>query len=468
MVIGMSDKKTNPLWNLLKSVRLTLFLLALLAVASIIGTLIEQQGSDGIYYSWWFRLIIFCLAVNLIVCSVDRFPAALRRFRLTPVPDRTKMFEDAAPREISLPETSVENVSPDVHGFLKGMFKNTAVKEVDGASFFYCEKGRFSLFSVYLVHLSVLFILAGAIIGSIFGFNGYVNIPEGMAADTIVIPDKDGHKYKKLGFIVRCEKFSIDYYKKRNPEGVGEGSPDNSSVVKEYRSKLSFFANGQAAKSMDLRVNHPIRFMGVTFYQSTYGYVPGDKVRIRAINNEKDGEENVIEVEKGNRVTLPGNQGELTLSDINENLMNMMGPAALINIRSPEGQETPIWLFHDMDYIRSRFSEMFDLSPKFNPSAYSPFTFVLDEIDTVPYTGLQVASDPGVYLVFIGFIMIIAGLLMTFFSSHRRFWVRVAGEKGGVKISLAGTANKNPVGMERELDRLLLRLKVAMEGKHNG
>jgi cytochrome c biogenesis protein ResB len=65
--------------------------------------------------------------------------------------------------------------------------------------------------------------------------------------------------------------------------------------------------------------------------------------------------------------------------------------------------------------------------------------------------------------------MIMIGLFFTFFTSHRRFWIKIAGEKGDVKISLAGTANKNPMGMERELDRLLLRLKkAAMEGRHNG
>ncbi|MBN1626860.1 MAG: cytochrome c biogenesis protein ResB, partial [Deltaproteobacteria bacterium] len=278
----MTDKKTNPLWNLMKSVRLTLFLLALLAVASIIGTLVQEQDSAGIYRSLWFRLIILCLAVNLIACSIDRFPATLKRFRLTPRPDRTKVFEDADPRTILLHEADVDEVSSALKRSLMGKFNNLAVKESGGASFIYCEKGRFSLFSVHLVHLSVLFILAGALIGSIFGFNGYVNIPEGMATDSIVISDGDTYRYKKLGFIVRCEKFSIEYYKKENTEGAGEDKAGESRVVKEYRSDLSFFVNGQAAKSMVLRVNHPIKFMGITFYQSNYGVMPGDKVRIRA------------------------------------------------------------------------------------------------------------------------------------------------------------------------------------------
>lgn len=456
-VISMTDKKTNPLWNILKSVRLTLFLLALLAAASIIGTLIGGQDGIGIYHSLWFRLIIFCLAVNLIVCSIDRFPAALRRFRLTPAPDRTKVFEDATPRSISLPGAGVEKVSSTVQGYLRSRFNKMAVKDSVGASFIYCEKGRFSLFSVYLVHLSVLFILIGAIIGSIFGFDGYVYIPEGGSRDRFFTINKEGYNYWDLGFSVQCEKFLIDYYEK-----------DHSEAVKEYRSDLNFFVDNKKVLSKSLLVNHPIKFMGVTFYQADYDYLFGDKIVLKITDDEKGDEETAIVLEKGKDVTLPDNKGEVTLSEIKENLMDMMGPAALINIKSPDGQETPIWLFPDMDFIKGRFPEILEFSQKFNPSAYSPFTFELDEIETIPYTVLQVARDPGVPLVFIGFILIVVGLFLTFFASHRRFWIRVTDERGEVKINLAGTANKNQVGMERELDRLLIKLKAATEGKHNG
>lgn len=464
----MADNKTNPLWNMLKSVRLTLILLLLLAAASVIGTLIGGQSGAGIYHSLWFRLIIACLAVNLIVCSIDRFSVTLRLFRHIPVPDRSKIFEDAAPRALSLPGADVRTVSLAIQGHIRSGFNKVGVKESSEASFIYCEKGRFSIFSVYLVHLSVLFILAGALIGSLLGFTTYVKIHEGWAIDSIVVPEGDKYVPRKLGFIVRCDKFTIDYYKKSNPEGVSEGEADDSKVVKEYRSDLSFFVNGQDVKSESLRVNHPINFMGITFYQADYGADPGNKVRIRATDNEKDAEATVIEVEKGKTVALPGDKGELTLSDINENLMNMMGPAAQINIKSPDGQETSIWLFQDRDLIKSSFSEMFDLSQKFDPSAYPPFTFELVEIESVTYTLLQVSRDPGVQLVFVGFVMIIIGLIFTFFTSHRKFWISIKDENGDVKISLAGTASKNPVGLERALDRLLSRLeKVTGEGKHN-
>jgi cytochrome c biogenesis protein len=53
----------------------------------------------------------------------------------------------------------------------------------------------------------------------------------------------------------------------------------------------------------------------------------------------------------------------------------------------------------------------------------------------------------------------VGGFMVTFFMSHRRIWVRVLSEKDGSVIHIAGTASKNPVGLERELGHLSNKLK---------
>jgi cytochrome c biogenesis protein len=448
----MSENKSNPLWNLLKSVKLTLVLLAVLAAASVVGTLIQQQDSSAIYHSLWFRLIIFFLSLNLIVCSIDRFPATLKLFSLIPKPDRSKVFEEETARNAIISGIDVNRALSGIQQYLRARFNSMAVKENGATTFLYCEKGRYSLFSVYLVHLSVLFILTGAIIGSIFGFNGYMNIPEGDAADAVIISDGKSQDHRALGFTVNCEKFFIDYYQ--------NGAP------KEYKSNLIFSMNGKEMLKGSLRVNHPITFMGITFYQASYGTMPGDIARIKVVNEEKNNEETTVELGKGKAVMMPDNKSSLTVTDMREDFMNL-GPAVLAVIKSPEGKETPIWIFKNWDMIMKSYSDMFSMSPKFNPSAYKPFKLALDDLGSVAYTGLQVTRDPGVVYVFIGFAMIIIGLFLTFFTSHKKFWIRVTSEKEKIKIDLAGSSNKNPVGLERELDRLLSKLKKASEGNHN-
>src|SRR4030043_1396355 len=83
------------LFDLFRSLKLTIFLLILLAILSIIGTVITQNApsSDYIqrygvrlyealnffslfdmYHSWWFSAILLLLVINLITCSLKRLP----------------------------------------------------------------------------------------------------------------------------------------------------------------------------------------------------------------------------------------------------------------------------------------------------------------------------------------------------------------------------------------------------------
>ena len=90
---------SNTLWNFFKSVKLTVIILLSLAATSIIGTVIHQNESPAayfqaygeflyrffsvldifdMYHSWWFRSMIVLITINIIVCSLNRFPSVWR------------------------------------------------------------------------------------------------------------------------------------------------------------------------------------------------------------------------------------------------------------------------------------------------------------------------------------------------------------------------------------------------------
>lgn len=98
-------------------------------------------------------------------------------------------------------------------------------------------------------------------------------------------------------------------------------------------------------------------------------------------------------------------------------------------------------------------------SAKFNPSAFSPYRFSLKGIKTLYYTGLQANKDPGVPIVWAGCFLMVSGLFITFFLSHKRMWVRVLAQGANARIEVAGTTNKNPVGLQNERHHLILSLK---------
>jgi hypothetical protein len=58
--------------------------------------------------------------------------------------------------------------------------------------------------------------------------------------------------------------------------------------------------------------------------------------------------------------------------------------------------------------------------------------------------------------------MIIIGLFITFFTSYKRIWVRVTKNGEKTQLDVTGRTNKNPVGLERELQALIRRLKIKL------
>ncbi len=463
MTKSKSQSRPNVIWGFFSTVKLTIVLLIILAIVSILGTLVPQEQGAAefarrlnpamlqiftsldlfdMYHSIWFRVLIGCLAMNLIICSIDRFPATWKRFSARPEPDKKKPFDNLPPEQSFLVQGTLEETANRVNKLLQSRYKKIRKKEVDANHFFYGEKGGYSLFGVYLVHLSVLLILVGSLAGSFFGFDAYVNILEGEQIDTVML--RKAMNPLKLEFTVRCDKFTVEFYE--------NGAP------KEYRSDLSFLVKGKEVAKKSLLVNHPVEFMGVTFYQASYGSAPGKTIRLKISRNTAEPTVTDMRVEAGKFIALPGGEGKFKVIDVRGDIMKM-GQAVLISVQPDLGNPVDFWVFKQGKMALKMLPEPMLKSPKFNPSAFKPYTFFLDGLETKFYTGLQVNRDPGVSIVWIGCFLMIAGLFVTFFLSHNRIGVHLLKTDQGMKISAAGTANRNPVGLERELEHLTRDLK---------
>ena len=459
----------NAVWRFLSSVRLTIVLLILLAIVSILGTLIPQgqesaefAGNFGpamlrflstlqlfdMYNAPWFRLIIAFLALNLIVCSINRFPATWKRFTAKPAPDRKKPFENAGPEDRFEIHLSADEAATRVEKIFKMACKNVRRKVDNGNYYFYGDKGRFSYFGVYVVHLSVLLILMGSLVGSFLGFEAYVNILEGEKTDRIFI--RKTMKPLKLDFDVRCDKFSVDFY--------STGAP------KEFKSILTFLMDGKPVQTIDLLVNHPVTFGGVTFYQANYGSVPGKELQLRIARKSGEPKSWDMTVKGDTAYTLPGGEATFKVVDMRHDIMGL-GPAALILVQPKTGKPMEFWVFKDHAALQKKLPGPMLASPKFNPEAFSPYRFSLSHLKSLYYTGLQANKDPGVPIVWAGCFLMVTGLFVTFFLSHKRLWVHVLKEDATTSIQVAGTTNKNPVGLETERRSLIQKLKSEFEIK---
>jgi cytochrome c biogenesis protein len=82
----------------------------------------------------------------------------------------------------------------------------------------------------------------------------------------------------------------------------------------------------------------------------------------------------------------------------------------------------------------------------------------------VEYTGMQVRKDPGVWIVYLGCIIMAAGLYITFFMSHKRVWVNISEDKNGVNVLIGASANRNRAAFEQKIEKLAGMLSSGPKG----
>ncbi len=449
----MSDNASSSslgdrVWNFFASVKLSFALLLALAVTSVAGTLLPQKEVaelylrqfgqtwgglilglrlDDMYHAPWFLLLMTMLAVNLVICSLNRLPGVLKIIRKDPATDLDK--KRTAAHSFTLPGQPAETAGEARQALAKEIGKvfEKPLEDKSGAGLvMLAQKGAWSRMGVYVVHSSVLIIFAGAMIGNLFGFGGDMIINQGQTQDHIEVGQ---HKIRELGFALRLDKFTISRY----PNGM----------ISEFRSDVTFLKDGKEVQKNSLVVNDPAEFNGIDFYQSSYGNSPG-KVTVRIT---RDGKAFDAVLEKPKQwYPLPGG-GQAGVLQVRENVsMGQMysGPVARVFYKPAKGDPVAITAFKAGNKMPQR----------------GPVKIDLVEYEIVPYSGLQVKYDPGVWFIWVGCTLMVIGFIIAFYFAHRKVWVRLepAG-KDRTRIEIAGSTNKNRPGLERIMHRLAGNLR---------
>ncbi len=458
------SKKKSGIWSFFASVQLAVWLLSLVAFFALVGTLIPQREAAAefaeklspallaflqkmqifdLYHSGWVVLLAGLLAVNLLICSLDRFPMAWRRFRLKHAPRNDEAFVDLPPENAFQTTASLQNASAVALSLLQKKYR-TVDRSDDGEAVFLCaQKGRFSIFGVYIVHLSILVLIAGAVMGAFWGIEAYVNIPEGETVSSVQL--RGSGQTLTLPFSVRCDRFTVEFYA--------------SGMPKTYQSDLAFIKDGRVVQTGKLRVNHPVTFEGFNFYQSSYSKVAGEKATIALVRD--GGRRDVMNVAKGYDFRLPGGEGTFHVLRVEADLMKM-GPAIKVSVDA-QGKETVFWVFRNIDQIRGANPDMIARMPILNPASFRPYTFVLMGLEERFLTGLQVNRDPSAPVVAFAVVLLIGGLMLILFSYARVIFVRVERKGDTVVVAAAGKSYKHSAGLKREIQYLIAELQDTLE-----
>jgi cytochrome c biogenesis protein len=429
------------------SLKLTLANILLLFLAMVAGTFVNPSNSPlteieaafrgrpallaayrifelyDLFHSWWFTLLLLSLALNLIACSVERLP---RIWFLVRDPEtrldrvRGLRFRVPATRTLAGADAVVEH--------LRQAGYRVELAEREGGVDLFAERGRFSRFGVWIVHLSLLVVLGGGIVGRLTAFEGMAFVPQGGEVDSMVVRTPDGAQTKrKLGFVVRCDDFRLKEFEPGRPKAyesdlrVFERLPDGSAGAELGRETIT--------------VNHPLRHAGLTLYQASYQQLDeGLRARIGVLDKATQqtrpllvaaGEP--IEAAEGLRYQVVGYREDY----------GGLGPAVEV-LRSDGGQQTSFWVFAKAprDYDRLNREDR--------------FAFSFGELSPPYATGLQIARDPSTPIVYLGCFLLFVGAGVAFYTSHKRVWARAVDGH----LALGGAAHRNPEGFRRELEAL--------------
>lgn len=437
----------QQIWDFFCSLKLTLFLLITLAITSVIGTIIPQHpniderywatisvgrrafyeklGFFDMYHSWWFLALLAIFSINLIACSIKRLPHV---FTFVSQPATTlsetqqKMFMH---KEVKI-QSSLDESRDKLAAFLVSHVSTPVITKVGNQYHLFAQKNPWCRLGVYVVHASILVVMAGTIIGNVWGYKGFVAIVEG---DTITTVKARNGKDVSLGFGVRCDQFTVSFY-----DAPGGGGP--TQMPKEFKSILTLTEDGKEVpdyKHVRVIVNEPLTYKGITFYQASYGPASDPSTFFFTAKQRDGAKTEQLALRPGVESRLSDGRS-VSIVDLTDNPGE--GLAAVLGISENGGQP--------------KFFKVFKNNPGLDDLRGDKLIFAFTGTDARMYTGLQVNKDPGVWVVWIGCIMMCIGLCIAFFMSHKRVWIVV--QHGYARIY--GNASKNQPAFLIEFEAL--------------
>ncbi|CAN5614115.1 cytochrome c biogenesis protein [soil metagenome] len=430
----------KDLLPLLADLRLAIGLLLAIALFSISGTVIEQGqglafyqenypedpalfgfltwkfiltvGLNQVYSTWWFLSILILFGASLTACTFTRQIIALRWF------SRTWNFY-SQPRQFGKMALSTEIAGGSLSALKTGLGDRRYKlyeKTDDSGEMLYAHKGLAGRIGPIVVHASMLLILGGAILGAMTGFYAQEMVPSGQTFKIQNIFEAGPWSASQIpkDWSVHVNRCWIDY----SPEGR----------VDQFYSDLSVLDNsGTEVKRKTIWVNQPLRYKNVTLYQADWS-VAAVKVRM---NNSP-----IFNLPMAELKTDSGRVWGTwvpTKPDMSEG----------VSLVAQDLQGT--LLVYDMT------GQLVSTVRAGGSTQVNGITLFVDDI--IGSTGLQIKADPGIPVVYLGFGLLMLGVMMSYVS-HSQIWALQTADT----LYIGGRTNRAQVTFERELLKLLDRL----------
>ena len=416
----------------ISSLRFAISLIIFIAISSGVGTFIPQGNNkkfyidifndapifgflngekvlklqlDHIYTSFWFLFSLVLLCISLAACSFRRQIPSLKA--------SLKWIEYKSEKKISkLQLTSSHQINEDEDHLSKAdlLLRKRGWKTFKYKSNISARRGLIGKIGPLVVHIGLIVLLIGSAFGSFTSQSKEQYLLPGESLD--LINESTNSKAN-----VKLVNFSIE----RESDGI----------PKQFISKLDFSSEDLKLNEIKTaKVNHPIRFKGLTIYQADW-----------AISNVVLEIDNILYQLQLKEIPEIGNQvwgvlvelGSETKKDFLLTINNENGPLKISNVENFSGINL---------YIND------------NPLEVNSSKVSLKKI--IPSSGLIIKNDPSIPFIYFSFILIIFGTIISLIPTNL-LWILV--NKESQKLSIGGLSNKNLVGFKKEFFKLSEEIK---------
>jgi cytochrome c biogenesis protein len=460
-------------WRQLTSMRTALILLFLLALGSVPGSILPQEGADpasvtqyfqshpalapwlnrlglfNVFASPWFAAVYLLLFASLIGCVVPRTFKLVGSAR-TP-PPRAPRNLARLPHSVTYPSALAPGAAVDAAASVLGgqRFRLRRPAADDSGQWVAAEKGYLREVGNLLFHLSLLGVLLSIALGGLFGYKAdelVVQGPNNGFSDTTAALD-EFHPGRLVSgsdlapFSLTLDKFTASYID--SGQNIGQPAAFNADVT--YHA-----SPGSPAKNYDIQVNHPLSVDSVKVYLIGHGYAPvftvtgpdgaayNEATPFIPANTSSMLSDGVVKASDASLgfigVFLPTayTTTDGTLESIfpaaNNPMVSLIGYSGNLGMNSGVPQSVYQLDTSQMTKISGSPHLLAPGSTWTLPGKLGSITYV----GTEQWVSLAITYDPGQVPALVCGILALAGLLLSFFVRRRRVFVRAVPAAGGV------------------------------------
>nr|YP_010337830.1 c-type cytochrome biogenensis protein [Sahlingia subintegra]UNJ17415.1 c-type cytochrome biogenensis protein [Sahlingia subintegra] len=412
--------------NLMTNLRFSIILLLIIASVTVIGTVIEQDkalefyqnnypidnpvfgflswkiillfGIDHIYSNFWFYCLMLIFSFSLLACTFSTQLPLLKVARTWKFLTKKYQFSKLS---LSLVANKVLNLSQctlalNKKGYFVFQKQNT----------FYAYKGLIGRISPIFVHFSLICILFGAVISASTGFIVQEVVPQGEYFHVQNLVSAGNFSVINQELLGKVEKFKISY--------------NNDGSINQFFSTLSLRdLKGNLIKRETIYVNKPLHYDGMSIYQTDWN-ITGLKL---SVNNR------VLQLS-----TVPN------VSKDQKNLWTVFFRTG----SKPFSQY--VFVIRDLRGGIDVYTN--DLTYLFSQKIHVPFFLdglEINFMEVISSTGLQIKSDPGIPIVYIGFFFLMLSSFLSYLN-YSQIWIQSFENT----TMLGGNSNRDVVNFEEE------------------